>query len=40
LNFTDAITVVFGVLTLALVYLCIDAMMGYLQRTASFRGSR
>lgn len=40
LNFTDAVTVVFGVLTLALVYLCIDAMMGYLQRVAGFRGSR
>lgn len=39
-NFTDAVTVVFGVLTLALVYLCVDAMMGYLQRVAQLRGSR
>jgi hypothetical protein len=40
LNLTDAVTVVFGVLTLALIYLCIDQMMGYLQRAAQFRGSR
>ena len=40
LNFTDAVTVIFGVLTLALIYLCIDTMMGYLQRAAQFRGSR
>jgi len=40
LNFTDAVTVVFGVSTLALVYLCIDGMMGYLQRVAQLRGSR
>jgi hypothetical protein len=40
LGFTDAVTVVFGVLTLALVYLCIDQLMGYVQRAAHLRGSR
>lgn len=40
LTFMDAVTVVFGVLTLAVIYLCIDAMMGYLQRVAQLRGSR
>lgn len=36
LNLTDAVTVVFGVLTLALIYLCVDQLMGYLQRSAQF----
>jgi hypothetical protein len=36
LNLTDAVTVVFGLLTLALVYLCMDQLMGYLQRSAQF----
>jgi len=40
LNFTDAVTVVFGVLTVALIYLCVDQLMGYLQRSAPFRGLR
>ena len=40
LVFTDAVTVVFGLGTLALVYLCVDQMMSYLQRVARFRGSR
>jgi uncharacterized membrane protein YphA (DoxX/SURF4 family) len=40
LNFTDAVTVVFGLLTLALVYLCVDQLMGYAQRAAPYRGSR
>ena len=40
LGFTDAVTVVFGLLTLALIYLCIDQMMNYLQRAARLRGSR
>jgi hypothetical protein len=40
LVFTDAVTVVFGLATLALVYLCVDQMMSYLQRVARFRGSR
>jgi hypothetical protein len=40
LGFTDAVTVMFGLLTLALVYLCIDQLMGYVQRAAHLRGSR
>ena len=40
LNLTDAVTVVFGLLTLALIYLCVDQLMGYLQRSAPFRGLR
>jgi len=36
LGLTDAITVVFGLLTLALLYLCVDQLMGYLQRSAQF----
>jgi len=36
LNLTDAVTVVFGLLTLALIYLCVDQLMGYLQRSAQF----
>lgn len=40
LVFTDAVTVVFGLGTLALVYLCVDQMMSYLQRVARFRGLR
>jgi tellurite resistance protein TehA-like permease len=40
LNFTDGVTVVFGLSTLALIYLCIDQMMAYRQRAAQFRGSR
>jgi len=40
LGLTDAVTVVFGLLTLALVYLCVDQMMSYLQRVARFRGLR
>lgn len=40
LVFTDAVTVVFGLATLAIVYLCVDQMMSYLQRVARFRGSR
>lgn len=30
----DAVTVTFGLLTLALVYLCIDQLMGYVRRAA------
>ncbi|HEY6924704.1 MAG TPA: MauE/DoxX family redox-associated membrane protein [Steroidobacteraceae bacterium] len=33
---TDAVTVVFGLLTLALIYLCADQLMGYPQRSAQF----
>jgi hypothetical protein len=40
LNLTDAVTVVFGLLTFALIYLCVDQLMGYLQRSAQFRGLR
>lgn len=37
---TDAVTVIFGLLTLALLYLCIDQLMGYAQRSARLRDSR
>jgi hypothetical protein len=40
LTLTDAVTVVFGVLTLALIYLCVEELMGYLQRAAQLRGTR
>ena len=40
LGFTDAVTVVFGLLTVALIYLCIDQLMGNVQRAAHLRGSR
>ena len=40
LGFTDAVTVIFGLLTIALLYLCIDQLMGYVQRAAHLRGSR
>jgi hypothetical protein len=40
LGFIDAVTVVFGLLTLALIYLCFDQLMGYVQRAAHLRGSR
>src|SRR5580704_13986007 len=34
LVFTDAVTVTFGLGTLALIYLCVDQLMGYVQRAA------
>jgi hypothetical protein len=40
LGFTDAVTLTFGLLTLALIYLCVDQLMGYVQRSAHLRGSR
>ena len=40
LGLVDAVTVVFGLLTVALVYLCVDQLMGYVQRAAQWRGSR
>jgi Methylamine utilisation protein MauE len=40
LVFTDAVTIVLGLATLALVYLCVDQMMSYLERAARFRGLR
>jgi len=39
-DFTDGVTVAFGLATLALLYLCVDQLMGYLQRAAQLRGSR
>jgi hypothetical protein len=39
-DFTDGVTVAFGLATLALLYLCVDQLMGYLQRMAQLRGSR
>jgi uncharacterized membrane protein YphA (DoxX/SURF4 family) len=39
-DFTDGVTVAFGLLTFALVYLCVDRLMGYLQRATQLRGSR
>ena len=40
LGFTDAVTVAFGLSTLALIYLCVDQLMDYLQRVAQLRGIR
>jgi uncharacterized membrane protein YphA (DoxX/SURF4 family) len=40
LGLTDGVTVVFGLLTLALIYLCADPLMGYLQRVTQLRGIR
>lgn len=40
LGFTDAVTVIFGLATLALVYLSVDQLMSYVQRVARFRGLR
>jgi hypothetical protein len=40
LGFTDVVTLTFGLLTLALIYLCVDQLMGYVQRSAHLRGSR
>lgn len=40
LGFTDVITLTFGLLTLALIYLCIDQLMDYARRVAQLRGSR
>lgn len=40
LSITDGITIVFGLLTIALVYLCVDQLLGNAQRTAQLRGSR
>ena len=37
LVFTDAVTVTFGLGTFALIYLCIDQLMGYVQRAARHR---
>jgi Methylamine utilisation protein MauE len=40
LSITDALTIAFGLLTIALVYLCIDQLFGNAQRTAQMWGSR
>ena len=40
LTMTDGITIVFGLLTVALIYLCADQLLGNAQRTAQLRGSR
>jgi hypothetical protein len=39
-SFTDGVTIVFGLLTIALIYLCTDRLLGYTQRNAQLRGSR
>jgi hypothetical protein len=40
LSFTDGVTIVFGLLTIALVYLSADRLLGLAQRSAQLRGSR
>ena len=40
LTLTDGVTVVCGVLTLALIYLCADQLLGTAQRSAQLKGSR
>jgi hypothetical protein len=40
LSFTDVFTVAFGVPTMALIYLCIDQLLGNAQRTTQLWGSR
>jgi hypothetical protein len=40
LTFTDGVTIAFGLLTIALIYLCIDQLLGYAQRAAQPRGIR
>jgi uncharacterized membrane protein YphA (DoxX/SURF4 family) len=40
LSLTDAVTIAFGLLAIALVYLCIDQLLGYAQRIGQFGGSR
>jgi hypothetical protein len=40
LSFTDAFTVAFGLPTIALIYLCIDQLLGNAQRTTQMWGSR
>jgi Methylamine utilisation protein MauE len=40
LGITDGLTIAFGLLTIALVYLCIDQLFGNAQRTAQMWGSR
>jgi hypothetical protein len=40
LTMTDGVTIVFGLLTVALIYLCADQLLGNAQRSAQLRGSR
>jgi hypothetical protein len=40
LTMTDGVTISFGLLTVALIYLCADQLFGNAQRTAQLRGSR
>ncbi len=40
LSMTDGVTIVFGLLTVALIYLCTDQLFGTAPRTAQLRGSR
>jgi len=40
LTMTDGVTIAFGLLTVALIYLCTDQLFGNAQRTAQLRGSR
>jgi len=40
LTLTDGFTIVFGVLTIALIYLCADQLLGNAQRSAQLKGSR
>lgn len=40
LTMTDGVTIAFGLLTVALIYLCADQLFGTAQRTAQLRGSR
>ena len=40
LTMTDGVTIAFGLLTVALIYLCADQLFGNAQRTAQLRGSR
>ena len=40
LSFTDGVTIVFGLLTIALVYLSADRLLALAQRSAQLRGSR
>ena len=40
LTMTDGVTIAFGLLTVALIYLCADQLLGNAQRTAQLRGTR
>jgi hypothetical protein len=40
LTLTDAVTIAFGSVTVALVYLCIDQLLGYAQKVAQLRSTR